>query len=173
MGHFGPLPIRVAWFTVALPALTLNYFGQGAFLLLHPAATQSPFYELAPHWSHVGLVVLATVATVIASQSIISGAYSLTQQAIQLGFLPRMEVIHTAGRAIGQIYVPLVNWGLAAATLLAVVGFGSSDALAGAFGIAVSLLMAITTLEAQRVDRLSRQWEPARDRLDVLHIDSH
>ena len=148
MGHFGPLPIRVAWFVVALPALTLNYFGQGAFLLLHPAATQSPFYELAPHWSHIGLVVLSTVATVIASQSIISGAYSLTQQAIQLGFLPRMEVIHTAGRAIGQIYVPLVNWGLAGATLLAVVGFGSSDALAGAFGIAVSLLMAITTLLA-------------------------
>jgi KUP system potassium uptake protein len=148
MGHFGPLPIRVAWFGLALPALTLNYFGQGALLLSQPAALQSPFYELAPPWAHVSLVVLATVATVIASQSIISGAYSLTQQAMQLGFLPRMTVVHTAGSEIGQIYVPLVNWALAALTLAAVIGFGSSDALAGAFGIAVSLLMAITTLMA-------------------------
>jgi KUP system potassium uptake protein len=148
MGHFGPLPIRTAWFGVALPTLTLNYFGQGGFLLTHPSAIESPFYELAPHWAHYGLVVLATVATVIASQSIISGAYSLTQQAIRLGFLPRMNVIHTAGGVIGQIYVPTVNWMLAIATLTAVVGFGSSDALAGAFGIAVSLLMAITTLLA-------------------------
>jgi KUP system potassium uptake protein len=156
MGHFGPLPIRVAWFGVALPALTLSYFGQGALLLLHPTALQSPFYELAPPWAHVGLVVLATVATVIASQSIISGAYSLTQQAIQLGFLPRMTVIHTAGREIGQIYVPSVNLALAVLTLTAVIGFGSSDALAGAFGIAVSLLMAITTLMATFV---ALQWQ--------------
>jgi KUP system potassium uptake protein len=148
MGHFGPFPIRVAWFGVALPALTLNYFGQGGLLLTRPGALDSPFYELAPHWAHYCLVVLATVATVIASQSIISGAYSLTQQAMRLGFLPRMNVIHTAGSEIGQIYVPVVNWALAFATLAAVVGFGSSDALAGAFGIAVSLLMAITTLMA-------------------------
>jgi len=148
MGHFGPLPIRVAWFGVALPALTLSYFGQGALLLSQPTALESPFYELAPQWAHVSLVVLATVATVIASQSIISGAYSLTHQAMQLGFLPRLTVVHTAGRAIGQIYVPIVNWGLAVLTLSAVIGFGSSDALAGAFGIAVSLLMAITTLMA-------------------------
>jgi KUP system potassium uptake protein len=148
MGHFGPLPIRVAWFAIALPALVPNYFGQGALLLSQPAALESPFYELAPPWAHISLVVLATVATVIASQSIISGAYSLTQQAMQLGFLPRMAVVHTAGRAIGQIYVPLVNWALAVLTLTAVIGFGSSDALAGAFGIAVSLLMAITTLMA-------------------------
>ena len=148
MGHFGPLPIRVAWFGVALPALTLSYFGQGGLLLSQPTALQSPFYELAPPWAHVSLVILATVATVIASQSIISGAYSLTEQAMQLGFLPRLKVVHTAGREIGQIYVPLVNWALAALTLIAVVGFGSSDALAGAFGVAVSLLMAITTLMA-------------------------
>ncbi|HLN09793.1 MAG TPA: KUP/HAK/KT family potassium transporter, partial [Xanthobacteraceae bacterium] len=147
-GHFGPFPIRIAWFGVALPALTLNYFGQGGLLLTEPGAIDSPFYQLAPEWSHYPLVVLATVATVIASQAIISGAYSLTQQAIQLGFLPRMNIIHTAGHEIGQIYVPFVNWTLAAATLAAVIGFGSSDALAGAFGIAVSLLMAITTLMA-------------------------
>jgi len=148
MGHFGPLPIRVAWFGVALPCLTLNYFGQGGLLLTEPNAADSPFYLLAPEWAHYPLLLLATVATVIASQSIISGAYSMTQQAINLGFLPRMNVIHTEGREIGQIYVPFVNWALAAATLAATIGFGSSDRLAGAFGIAVSLLMAITTLMA-------------------------
>jgi KUP system potassium uptake protein len=148
MGHFGPFPIRVAWFAVALPALTLNYFGQGGLLLMEPTALESPFYQLAPTWSHYPLVALATLATVIASQAIISGAYSLTQQAIQLGFLPRMNIVHTAGSEIGQIYVPFVNWTLAAGTLIAVIGFGSSEALAGAFGIAVSLLMAITTLMA-------------------------
>ncbi|HTV49742.1 MAG TPA: KUP/HAK/KT family potassium transporter, partial [Steroidobacteraceae bacterium] len=155
MGHFGPLPIRVAWFGVALPALTLNYFGQGALLLTQPTALASPFYELAPPWAHIALVALSTVATVIASQAIISGAYSLTQQAMQLGFLPRMTVVHTAGREMGQIYVPMVNWALAALTLTAVIGFGSSDALAGAFGIAVSLLMAITTMMATFV---ALQW---------------
>ena len=148
MGHFGRLPIRAAWFGVALPALTLNYFGQGALLLVEPKALDSPFYQLAPEWSHYPLVALATVATVIASQAIITGAFSLTQQAIQLGFLPRMNIVHTTGHEIGQIYIPFVNWTLAAATLAAVIGFGSSDALAGAYGIAVSLLMAITTLMA-------------------------
>jgi KUP system potassium uptake protein len=148
MGHFGPFPIRVAWFGMALPALTLNYFGQGALLLADPSAIDNPFYQLAPSWSHYALVALATAATVIASQAVISGAFSLTQQAIQLGFLPRMNIVHTAGEEIGQIYVPFVNWALAAATLAAVMGFGSSDALAGAYGIAVSLLMAITTLMA-------------------------
>src|SRR5215469_5361923 len=155
MGHFGAQPIRAAWFGVALPALTLSYFGQGALLLRNPRAIESPFYALAPHWAHYGLVVLSTIATVIASQSIISGAYSMTQQAIRLGFLPRLTVIHTTGSEIGQIYVPLVNWALAAATLAAVIGFGSSDALAGAFGIAVSLLMAITTMMATFV---ALQW---------------
>ncbi len=148
MGHFGRFPIRAAWFGVALPALTFNYFGQGGLLLSQPEAVDGLFYHLAPEWSHYGLVILATFATIIASQAIISGAYSLTQQAIQLGFLPRMNVVHTAGHEIGQIYIPFVNWTLAAATLAAVIGFGSSDALAGAYGIAVSLLMAITTLMA-------------------------
>jgi KUP system potassium uptake protein len=155
MGHFGPLPIRVAWFGMALPALMLNYFGQGALLLTHPAALTSPFFELAPPWAHIALVALATAATVIASQAVISGAFSLTHQAMQLGFLPRMTVVHTAGREIGQIYMPFVNWALAALTLAAVIGFGSSDALAGAYGIAVSLLMAITTLMATFV---ALQW---------------
>jgi KUP system potassium uptake protein len=148
MGHFGPFPIRVAWFAIALPALTLNYFGQGGLLLMEPGALESPFYQLAPAWAHYPLVALATAATVIASQAIISGAYSLTQQAIQLGFLPRLNIVHTAGSEIGQIYVPFVNWALAAGTVAAVIGFGSSDALGGAYGIAVSLLMAITTLMA-------------------------
>ena len=148
MGHFGARPIRIAWFALALPALTLNYFGQGGLLLTDPGAIENSFYLLAPQWSHYALVVLATAATVIASQSIISGAFSMTSQAIQLGFLPRMNIVHTAGHEIGQIYVPLVNWLLALGTLAAVIGFGSSNALAGAFGIAVSLLMAITTLMA-------------------------
>jgi KUP system potassium uptake protein len=148
MGHFGPLPIRLAWFGIALPALTLNYFGQGGLLLSQPTALDGAFYALVPHWAHYSVVVLATAATVIAAQSIISGAYSMTQQAIRLGFLPRMNVIHTARGEIGQIYMPLVNWALAIATLTAVIAFRSSDALAGAYGIAVSLLMAITTLMA-------------------------
>ncbi len=154
MGHFGPLPIRLAWFGVALPALTLNYFGQGGLLLAeptNPAVLDSPFYALAPDWARWPLIVMATAATVIAAQSIISGAFSLTQQAINLGFLPRMNVVHTEGQEIGQIYVPFVNWALAAGTLAAVIGFGSSDALAGAYGIAVSLLMVITTLMATSV----------------------
>ncbi len=151
MGHFGRFPIRAAWFGVALPALTLNYFGQGGLLLTEPGAIENPFYQLAPEWSHYGLVILATAATVIASQAVITGAYSLTQQAIQLGFLPRMNIVHTAGHEIGQIYIPFVNWALAFVTLAAVIGFGSSDALAGAYGIAVSLLMAITTLMATLV----------------------
>jgi KUP system potassium uptake protein len=148
MGHFGSFPIRLAWFAIVLPALFLNYLGQGALLLADPAALDNPFYQLAPSWFHYPLVALATVATVIASQAIISGAFSLTQQAIQLGFLPRLNIFHTASHERGQIYVPMVNWTLAVATLGAVVAFGTSDALAGAYGIAVSLLMAITTFLA-------------------------
>ena len=115
MGHFGRLPIRLGWFAIVLPALVLNYFGQGALLLADPHAIENPFYLLAPGWAHYPLVAFATVATVIASQAIISGAYSLTQQAIQLGFLPRMRVLHTASHEKGQIYMPVVNWLLAAA----------------------------------------------------------
>jgi KUP system potassium uptake protein len=151
MGHFGRFPIRLAWFAVALPALVLNYFGQAALLIADPSAIENPFYQLAPDSVHYPLVAFATLATVIASQAIISGVFSLTQQSIQLGFLPRMHIRHTTSDAIGQIYVPLVNWLLAAATLGAVLHFGSSEALAGAYGIAVSLLMAITTLLAALV----------------------
>jgi KUP system potassium uptake protein len=155
MGHFGRLPIRLGWFTVVFPALALNYLGQGALLLADPRAIENPFYLLAPGWAHYPMVAFATMATVIASQSIISGAYSLTQQAIQLGFLPRMRVLHTASGEMGQIYMPFVNWLLAAGTLGAVITFGSSDALGGAYGIAVSMLMAITTVLAALV---ALQW---------------
>jgi len=155
MGHFGRLPIRLGWFVVALPALTLNYFGQGALLISDARAVENPFYLLAPGWAHYPLVAFATVATIIASQAIISGAFSLTQQSIQLGFLPRMRVLHTASHEKGQIYIPLVNWLLAAGTLAAVLQFGSSDALGGAYGIAVSMLMAVTTVLAALV---ALQW---------------
>jgi KUP system potassium uptake protein len=151
MGHFGRNPIRLAWFAVALPALVLNYFGQAGLLVTDASAIDNPFFQLAPDWAHYPMVVFSAIATVIASQAIISGVFSLTQQSIQLGFLPRMRITHTTSHAIGQIYVPLVNWLLAAATLGAVIGFGTSDALAGAYGIAVSLLMAITTLLAALV----------------------
>jgi KUP system potassium uptake protein len=155
MGHFGRLPIRLGWFAVALPALVLNYFGQGALLLSDPQAVENPFYLLAPGWAHYPVVAFATVATIIASQAIISGAYSLTQQSIQLGFLPRMRVLHTTSHERGQIYMPAVNWLLAVGTLGAVIIFGSSDALGGAYGIAVSMLMAITTVLAALV---ALQW---------------
>ena len=148
MGHFGCLPIRLGWFAVALPCLVLNYFGQGALLLENASAVENPFFLMAPGWAHYPLVVFATLATIIASQAIISGAFSLTQQAMQLGFLPRMRVLHTATREVGQIYIPAVNWLLAAGTIAAVLLFGSSDALGGAYGIAVSMLMMITTMLA-------------------------
>src|SRR5262249_18978896 len=151
LGHFGATPIRLAWFVAVLPALFLNYLGQGALLLTEPAALDHPFYQLAPGWLHYPLVAFSTVATVIASQAIISGAYSLTHQSIQLGFLPRTDIRHTASEERGQIYVPMANWALAAATLSAVMVFKTSDALAGAYGIAVSLLMAITTFLAALV----------------------
>lgn len=151
MGHFGRLPIRLAWFAICLPALVLNYFGQAALLITDPGMIENPFFQLCPDALHYPLVAFSAVATVIASQAIISGVFSLTQQSIQLGFLPRMQIRHTTSAAIGQIYVPLVNWLLAAATLGAVLSFGTSDALAGAYGIAVSLLMAITTLLAALV----------------------
>ena len=148
MGHFGRFPIRASWFTVVLPCLMLNYFGQGALLLTDPNAIKNPFYELAPDWAHYPLVALATGATVIASQAVITGSFSLTQQAIQLGLLPRLRVIQTAGEEKGQIYIPFVNWGIAVLTLGAVIGFGSSSKLAGAYGLAVSLDMVITTILA-------------------------
>src|ERR671913_60101 len=148
MGHFGRLPIQSAWFLIVMPGLMLNYFGQGALLLTDPGAAQNPFYHLAPNWAHYPMVALATMATVIASQAVITGSFSLTQQAIQLGLLPRLRVIHTSSRERGQIYVPFVNWALAVLTLGAVVGFGTSSRLAGAYGLAVAIDMVITTVLA-------------------------
>jgi KUP system potassium uptake protein len=145
MGHFGKRPIRVTWFGVVFPALALNYFGQGALLLAHPGALQNPFYLLFPQWAIFPMIVLATIATIIASQAVISGTYSMTKQAMQLGFLPRMNVVHTSAHEIGQIYVPGINWVLLAAVVAAVVGFGSSTALGSAYGIAVTGTMLITT----------------------------
>jgi KUP system potassium uptake protein len=151
MGHFGRQPIARAWFFLVLPALVLNYFGQGALLLLDPAATRNPFYLLAPSWALLPLVLLATLATVIASQAVISGAFSLTQQAIQLGYIPRMLIQHTSYKERGQIYIGAVNWALMLGVLLLVLGFGSSGALASAYGVAVTGTMLITTLLAAAV----------------------
>ncbi|MFM8757575.1 MAG: potassium transporter Kup [Limnohabitans sp.] len=146
MGHFGKQPIRRAWFSVVMPALTLNYFGQGALLLDNPEAVKNPFYMMAPDWALLPLVGLATMATVIASQALISGAFSVTKQVIQLGFLPRLQVLHTSETDTGQIYMPFVNWGLFAAIVLAVGMFKSSSNLAAAYGIAVCTDMLITTV---------------------------
>ena len=146
LGHFGAAPIKRGWFAVVLPALLLNYFGQGALLLADPAAVRSPFFLLAPEWAIYPLVGLATVATVIASQALISGVFSLTHQAIQLGFTPRLEVRHTSAASHGQVYLPLVNWILLAACVGLVWGFGSSAELAGAYGIAVTATMIITSV---------------------------
>jgi KUP system potassium uptake protein len=146
LGHFGRRPIIVAWFGLVLPALVLNYFGQGALLLNDPSALENPFFRMAPAWAVLPLVVLATVATVIASQAVISGAFSLTQQAIQLGLLPRLRVVHTSHQAIGQIYVPFVNWMLMVAVAMLVIGFESSANLGSAYGLAVTGTMLITTL---------------------------
>lgn len=151
MGHFGRLPIQLGWFSIVSPALMLNYLGQGGLLLADPRAAENPFYLLVPRWAHYPMIAFATIATVIASQAIISGAYSLTQQAMQLGFLPRMRVLHTASHEKGQIYIPVVNWLLAVGTLAAVLLFRSSDALGGAYGIAVAILMAVTTVLAALV----------------------
>ena len=146
LGHFGKKPIRLAWFSVVMPALTLNYFGQGALLLRYPEAVKNPFYLMAPDWALIPLVVLATMATVIASQALITGAFSVTKQVIQLGYLPRLDILHTSVRDTGQIYIPLVNWGLFGAIVLAVVMFRSSSNLAAAYGVAVCTDMLITTI---------------------------
>ena len=146
MGHFGKRPIRVAWFTVVMPALTLNYFGQGALLLSDPSAVKNPFYMMAPEWALIPLVVLATMATVIASQALITGAFSVTKQVIQLGYLPRLQILHTSVKETGQIYMPFVNWGLFVLIVLAVALFKSSSNLAAAYGIAVCTDMLITTV---------------------------
>jgi KUP system potassium uptake protein len=148
MGHFGARPIRLAWLFIALPGLVLNYFGQGALVLANPAAIDNPFFRLFPAWGVLPMVLLAAMATVIASQAVISGAFSLTAHAMRMGYLPRMRVIQTSGTAIGQIYVPTVNWLLMVGVLLLVLGFRSSSALSAAYGIAVSITMVTTTLLA-------------------------
>jgi KUP system potassium uptake protein len=146
LGHFGHRPIQYAWFTTALPSLLLNYFGQGALLLQSPEFADHPFYHLAPDWALYPLIALATMATIIASQAVISGAFSLTRQAIQLGYCPRLQIEHTSSREMGQIYVPAVNWALMLGTCAVVLGFRTSSHMAGAYGVAVSSLMVITTL---------------------------
>ncbi|RZL56622.1 MAG: potassium transporter Kup [Variovorax sp.] len=146
LGHFGKGPIRIAWFSVVMPALVLNYFGQGALLLENPEAVKNPFFMMAPEWALIPLVLLATLATVIASQALITGAFSVTRQVIQLGYLPRLNIQHTSTRSAGQIYIPFINWGLFVAIVLAVVLFRSSSNLAAAYGIAVTTDMLITTV---------------------------
>jgi len=146
MGHFGKRPIQLAWITLVLPALAINYMGQGALLMRDPSALENPFYRMFSSSWLLPAVVLATLATVIASQAVISGAYSMTKQAVQLGLLPRLQVLYTSAKEAGQIYMPEVNWALLAAVLLAVVGFGSSSAMAAAYGIAVTITMLITTV---------------------------
>ena len=146
MGHFGKKPIRVAWFSLVLPALLINYFGQGALLLTTPGAAENPFFLLAPEWAVLPLVALATAAAIIASQALISGVFSLTRQAIQLGYCPRLDIDHTSSAEIGQVYVPQANWALMVSTMAIVIGFGSSSALAAAYGIAVTLTMVITAV---------------------------
>lgn len=146
MGHFGTRPIRLVWFSVVLPALLLNYFGQGALLLEDPEAAHNPFYRLAPGWALYPMIVLATSAAVIASQAVISGAFSLTMQAVQLGFSPRLKINHTSTREFGQIYIPAVNWALMVGCIVIVVAFRSSSNLAAAYGVAVTSTMVITTI---------------------------
>ncbi|HZF11261.1 MAG TPA: potassium transporter Kup [Thermoanaerobaculia bacterium] len=158
MGHFGARPIQIDWFSIVAPALLLNYFGQGAFLVSHPQSSLHPFYHLAPDWALYPLVALSTFATVIASQAVISGAFSLTRQAVQLGYLPRIEIVHTSLEEIGQIYIPGVNRVLMLATIGLVLGFRSSDRLAAAYGVAVTATMVITTLLAFILARRVWRW---------------
>ena len=158
LGHFGEKPIQIDWFSIVGPSLVLHYFGQGALLIRQPSAAHNPFYLLAPKWALYPLVILATVATVIASQAIISGVFSLTRQAIQLGYLPRMEIVHTSRAEIGQVYMPSVNWMLMFSTIALVIGFRSSTNLAGAYGVAVSTTMIITTILAYVVARDQLHW---------------
>lgn len=158
MGHFGKAPIRMAWFTVVLPALLLNYFGQGALLLEHPEAVVNPFYRMAPQWALYPIVFIATLATVIASQALITGAFSLTRQAVQLGYLPRMEIRHTSSDEIGQIYIPGINWMLMIACISLVLAFRTSSNLAAAYGVAVTSTMVITAILLFIIQREKWGW---------------
>jgi KUP system potassium uptake protein len=161
MGHFGKRPIRVAWFIAVLPALLINYFGQGALVIADPRAAEHPFFQLAPGWALIPLVVLTTLATVIASQAVISGAFSLTRQAVQLGYLPRVDIEHTSSTHIGQIYIPGLNWLLAVACVGLVVGFRSSSNLAAAYGVAVTTDMVFTTILLAVVAHTHWKWSLA------------
>lgn len=167
MGHFGRFPIRLAWFGFVLPALILNYFGQGALILQHPETVKNPFYLLAPEWMLFPLIILATMAAVIASQAVITGAFSVSRQALQLGYLPRMHVEHTSEDQVGQVYMPRVNWGLMLGVMALVIGFGSSGDLAAAYGIAVTGDMVITTLLAGIVFHNIWDWSKLRTGLLV------
>lgn len=160
MGHFGRKPVRLSWFYIVLPSLMLNYLGQGALLLKSPSAAENPFYLMVPKWAALPMVVLATLATIIASQAVISGAYSITRQAMQLGFVPRMATKHTSETEIGQIYIPFVNWTLLAFVVLLVVQFKASDNLANAYGVAVSGTMLITTIQFTVVMFLTWRMKP-------------
>src|SRR3989475_6652762 len=169
LGHFGHRAIQIAWFSSALPCLLLNYFGQGALLLRDPATAENPFYHLAPSWALYPLIALATAATIIASQAVISGAFSLTRQAVQLGYSPRLRIEHTSSREIGQIYVPAVNWGLMVPPCVLVLGVHVADTaqptssnIAGAYGVALSTLMLITTLMFYVMSREVWRWSFAR-----------
>lgn len=169
MGHFGARPIRLTWFVIVLPALLLNYFGQGALLLTNPQAVANPFYQMVPSWALFPILLLATCATIIASQAVISGAFSLTRQATMLGYWPRMQILHTSAKEIGQIYVPAINWMLMIATIGLVLGFGTSSNLAAAYGIAVTTTMVITTILAYLVSRHRWGWSlPASIGLTTL-----
>ena len=168
MGHFGRAPIRIAWFAAVFPALLINYFGQGALLLRNPAAASDPFFLMAPRWALWPLVVLATIAAAVASQAVISGAFSLTRQAVQLGYLPRLDIRHTSAREIGQIYIPSVNWLLMICASGLVIGFGAATALAGAYGVAVTATMGITTVLFAVVARERWNWSRAKVLLFAL-----
>jgi KUP system potassium uptake protein len=158
MGHFGRRPIKLTWFSIVLPALVLNYFGQGALIIAEPSAVEHPFFLMAPDWALYPLVALSTLATVIASQAVISGAFSLTRQAVQLGYLPRLHIEHTSSREIGQIYIPAVNWALMLAAIGLVIGFRSSSNLASAYGVAVTTDMVFTTILFVVVARTLWHW---------------
>jgi KUP system potassium uptake protein len=170
MGHFGARPIRIAWFSYVFPALLLNYFGQGAFLLHTPSGTDQPFFKMAPGWALYPLVGLATIATVIASQAVISGAFSLTRQAVQLGYLPRIRIRHTSAREIGQIYISSINWVLMFAAIGLVIAFKRSTNLAAAYGVAVTATMAVTTMLFAAFARERWQWTDGRVALFVIPL---
>ena len=162
MGHFGRKPIRYAWFGMVFPALLINYFGQGALILRDPAAAANPFYNLAPAWFFVPLLVLATLAAIVASQALISGAFSITQQCVQLGYSPRVTIVHTSKQLAGQIYIPEINWLLMLGCLAVVAGFGSVSRLGAAYGIAVTGTMAITTVLFHEIARSRWNWSPLK-----------